>query len=165
MPEIPLTKGFIALVDEEDFDLVSQMRWYAHADRRNNVYARSRTHNQTGIYMHRLILGAAKGDEVDHHNHNGLDNRRSNLRLCSRTQNNGNARLQRHNTSGFKGVSFNKPRNRWQAYINFEGKKISLGYFDSPRHAALKYNAAASEYFGEFANVNRFPIRMGKTNV
>jgi hypothetical protein len=158
MPEIPLTKGFVALVDGEDLALVNQYKWCALTKPGADlVYAQNRSRKRSRL-MHRLIMGAVNGQYVDHRDGNGLNNRRTNLRLCSHAQNLRNQRVQRNNTSGFKGVSFENRRNRWVAYIYFEGKHIWLGYFHSPKHAALAYNAAARRCFGEFANVNHFPI-------
>ena len=155
--EIELTRGFVALADEEDFALVSQFKWYASPNGRR-TYAVNKTGRRPSVHMHRLVIRAVKGQKVDHRNGNGLDNRRANLRFCSQTQNLGNSRLSSRNRSGFKGVSFDKRRNLWTADIQVNGKDIFLGYFRSPKHAALAYNGAARRLFGEFARPNSFPI-------
>lgn len=154
--EIPLTRGYVALVDDADAELVSQYRWHPKLDR-NITYAQSTTRvteaPKTTIRMHRLILGATPGVEVDHINHDGLDNRRSNLRLCTRSQNMRNIRLIQVSTSGIKGVYWNKQHQKWRAQIMVEGKKIYLGSFASAEEAGDAYRAAAEQHFGDFAHV------------
>lgn len=148
MKEIPLTQGFVALVDDQDYwDLITY-EWCV-ARRPTNVYARS-----AKVLMHRHILGRPDGD-VDHRNGNGLDNRRENLRVTSRRLNNANAR-HRGGSSQFKGVSWDIGRGRWQAGICAAGRRIALGRFDDETEAALAYDAAARHAFGEFAALN-FP--------
>src|SRR5262249_52862467 len=117
-----LTKGFITLVSPEDAHLLQQRRWCAQRNsrRRNLVYAVAKKHKQRrNIFLHRQILGDAADVETDHKNHNGLDNRRSNLRPCPRNRNQANS--QRKNKSGFRGVYLY--RKRWQAQITYKGKK------------------------------------------
>ena len=107
--------------------------------------------------MHRLIMNAPKGLQVDHINNVGIDNRRFNLRLCNQSNNQANRGLDKDNTSGYKGVTFkkDKPRNKpWQAQINYKGKHYSIGYFATKEEAAKAYNAKAKEFFGEFARLN-----------
>ena len=104
--------------------------------------------------MHRLILNAMKGMDVDHINHDGLDNRRSNLRLCTRSENLRNQRALRSST-GLKGIHLDK-RGRWTAYIKPNAQKSHkfLGYFDNAIDAAVAYDAAARQHYGEFARTN-----------
>lgn len=90
--------------------------------------------------------------DVDHINNNPLDNRKINLRICNRSQNLINRRLLGFNTSGFRGVS--KFRNKWQAYINYDRKRIHLGHFENKTDAAKAYNIAALKYHGEFVRLN-----------
>lgn len=113
--------------------------------------------------MHRMIMEKVHGDisgyYVDHINHNSVDNRRENLRLCTMAENLRNSRkLDRSTSSRYKGVCYmisSKRKKRWIAYIEIEkGKRKYLGYFHTETEAALAYNQAASEYFGEFANLN-----------
>ena len=104
MKYIPLTQGKLAIVDDEDFEWLSQWKW--HFNRKK--YA-ARTINHSGkLYMHQVILNTPKGMLSDHRNGNGLDNRRKNLRACNVQQNKANSRLPKNNTSGFKGVYWEK---------------------------------------------------------
>jgi len=104
--------------------------------------------------MHILITGYKIGRRVDHINGNGLDNRRSNLRIATSQQNNRNRKICNLNTSGFKGVRLD--RNKWRADIRIDGKRKNLGRFVNPEAAAAAYDEAARKYFGEFATLN-FP--------
>lgn len=108
--------------------------------------------NMRRFAMHRVILEAPKGMEVDHINHNTLDNRRENLRLCERFQNNGNRGVGRHNKSGLKGVNFD--RNRWKAEISVKNKTVYLGRFKTKEDAGRAYDVAAINHFGQFARTN-----------
>ena len=162
--EIPLTKGYVTLVDDADFEWLSQWKWFVHIDTRGWKCAqRKRDKVEPGstahIVMHRAILGVAhlRGRfTVDHINHDTLDNRRDNLRLCTSRENSRNRLLNRNSTSGYKGVSWRVRERRWQAYIKTGGKLRGLGYFAVKEEAARAYDAAAVEAFGEFAYLN-FP--------
>lgn len=150
-----LTQGKVALIDNADRDLVLPYRWcfdgtgYA-------IRARSPKGSGPVIRMHREILPVPAGTAVDHVNGNGLDNRRCNLRPATARENQRNRGLQRNSTSGYKGVCFDKSRRRWLAHIKVNGKFINLGRFDDAIVAAMAYDAAAAEAFGEFARLN-FP--------
>ena len=104
--------------------------------------------------MHRLILNAKKGEQVDHINRNGLDNRKKNLRLCSHSQNGINRPFQKNNSSGFKGVHKYKYGGKWEVSIEKGGKNFYVGVFSDKKEAALAYNKKAKELFGEFAYQN-----------
>ncbi|MBV8278501.1 MAG: HNH endonuclease [Verrucomicrobia bacterium] len=104
--------------------------------------------------MHRLIVNAPPGVQVDHVNGDGLDNRRANLRLASATQNAHNRKIRRDNTSGFKGVRFDQSSQRWDARITFQGKRYYLGLFVTAELAARTYDQAARRLFGDFARTN-----------
>lgn len=152
--EIPLSRGLVALIDEDDFDLVNSVgRWYA--DRNcQTFYARKnfwRNGKCLSVRMHHVITGWRY---VDHANGNGLDNRRSNLRQATDQQNARNRQRLRETASGFKGVT--RANSHWQAQITANGRRLYLGVFEAPEIAARAYDAAAIKYFGEFARLN-FP--------
>jgi AP2 domain/HNH endonuclease len=138
MKLILLTRGLVAIVDDCDYARLSRIKWQVSSSG-NSFYA---VHNdaknrKTAIFMHRLTIYAPSGKQVDHINGDTLDNCRHNLRLASPPQNAHNCKVARkNNTSGFKGVSFNKPRGRWIAYIKVRGKKHNLGYFKTAEEAA-----------------------------
>lgn len=164
--EIPLTKGYVAIVDDDDFEQLSATKWcvkisgkyrYAYGwvpiptyNRWRQVVKRGRSE-----LMHRYITGAEPGQQVDHVNHNGLDNRRENLRLCSRAENQAN-QLPRGGSSCYRGVSWYKPSQKWVAQLQSGGAHVYREYFNDEVDAAKAYDAAAREQFGEFANLN-FP--------
>lgn len=151
MGTIPLTKGYIALVDDEDYEWLNQRKWQAQVHR-NTVYAFRKDGRKT-VRMHRLILSAPSKIGVDHINGNGLDNRKANLRLANNSQNLANMRKPKHGkTSKYKGVY--KFRNSFAAQIKINKQKIYLGCFKNEEEAALAYNTAAIKYFGEYARVN-----------
>jgi len=147
---IPLTKGQNAIVDVEDFEQMNQWNWCAHWNERSQTFYATRN-NGRDVKMHRVILGCKKGEEVDHINHNGLDNRKSNLRKCSSSQNSCNRRMRKDNTSGIKGVYWYKLRAQWKAQIQVNGKNKHLGFFSSKEEAAQIYSEAAKKLHGEFA--------------
>lgn len=144
-------QGFTLLVDKEDFDYLSQFNWS-----RNNSkpYFYGRSGEVRGKRLHRVVAARAGldivGFQVDHVNRDPYDNRRKNLRVATHGQNRANSELNCNNTSGFKGVSLK--RGRWYAQINANGKKISLGYFDTPEEAHEAYKQAAQQHFGSFSN-------------
>ena len=163
MRAIELTRGQVAIVDDEDFNELAQYRWKCC----KKLYAYRYTWDGIKvcrIYMHREIMKATKGVEVDHKNLNKLDNRRENLRLCTRTENARNIPKGKRNTSGFKGVFFQNRKNPWRARIRCGEKSISLGSFKTPEEAASAYNAAATRLHGEFSNINLNIPSYGSTN-
>ena len=153
MKLIPLTQGQFAIVDDEDFERLSQLKWYA-AKKRQTFYAQ-REHSNTCLKMHRFILGVCdRAVLVDHKNGNGLDNRRENLRLCSNAENTRN-RLGTPNTSSkYKGVSWCNNTMKWKAQIRKNGVLFYLGVFQKEADAAFAYNKKSSEIFGEFSKLN-----------
>ncbi len=159
MKKISLTQGKFAIVDDEDYEWLSQWKWYA-VKKRNSFYVERRsptdpcTHKSSKVSMHRVIMDAIKGKEVDHINHDTLDNRRSNLRLCTASENQQNRRPQSNCSSRFKGVCRDRRRRKWGACIYINGKRIGLGSFDSETDAAEAYDKKAQELFGEFAYTN-----------
>lgn len=149
---VPVKNAGHAKVDPEDFDRASQRRWYAVKRGRKALilYAESAAHPQ--VLMHRFIVDCPTGFVVDHINGDGLDNRRSNLRVCSQRDNSRN----RGAVNGYCGVSWKADIGRWRARIMVERREISLGAFDTPEQAAEAYNRAAIEHFGQFAKLNIF---------
>jgi hypothetical protein len=163
LKEIELTQGKCALVDDEDYERLSAFKWYAARDRRNEGkstwYAATKLPRglgggQTTLKMHRFLMDAPPGMDVDHKDHNGLNNRRNNLRLCTRRQNSQNRVKQANSASWYKGVSWRKDRAKWHALIRVEGRLLHLGYYASEEDAGRAYDQAAVEHFGEFAHTN-----------
>lgn len=138
--------GRYALVDDNDYPRLVTKKW--HLTRAGYVT------NSGKMYLHRSILAPGPGSIIDHRNHDPLDNRRSNLRICTRSQNGSNRRRTAPRVSPYKGVSFHKPTGRWHARITLNGRLRSLRFHDTPEEAALAYNAAALKLFGEFAYLN-----------
>lgn len=157
MKKIQLTKGKFSLVDDEDYEKLIQWKWQlsskGYACRSQRIGER-KYNKKIAVWMHREIINATKELQVDHINGDKLDNRKSNLRLCTGTQNLGNVGVPKHNTSGYKGVSWDKSKNKYEAYITKRDKKVYLGIFDDKQKAAKAYNKAAKQYFGDFAHLN-----------
>ena len=152
---IPLSYGKYTIVDAEDYERLSKYQWCAVKERRS-WYAKTLDKDGKRLALHRLVLNAPKGLFVDHIDHNCLNNRRSNLRLCTQKQNNCNTLPRKGCSSKYKGVSFNKARKRFIAYIQHNKKRFHLGYFEDEIDAAKAYDKKAREFFGEFAYLN-FP--------
>lgn len=156
MREITLTRGQIALIDDDDWDLVTQFKWRVFCPQKiayavsQISRAEAQGKNRT-IRMHTLIAGPGL---IDHRNGNGLDNRRSNLRPATTSENCINSRGWGR-TYGYRGVGFQK--GRWRAYIGVAGKQVTLGRYDTKEDAARAYDRAALMYYGEFAHLN-FPL-------
>ena len=154
---IPLTQGQNALVDATDYAMLNQWNWCAVWYPLSKTFYAQRDKDRGEPLMHRLILECKIGEQGDHRNHNGLDNRRFNLRTCSPGQNRANQRLRKNNTSGYKGVSWDKSRGKWQVGIKpFGEKRRALGRYSDKETAARAYDEAARRLFGEFALTN-FP--------
>jgi hypothetical protein len=152
---IPLTRGKFAIVDTADYEELAQHKWLASGDDNRGFYAARRARDKV-LLMHRVIMDPPEGAVVDHIDHNSLNNRRSNLRLCTQKENSRNAVPNRRGTSRFKGVYFLKRTGKWIATINYNGKTMHLGSFDDEIEAAKTYDRKAHELFGEFAYLN-FP--------
>lgn len=154
---IPLSQGKFALIDASDYDFLIQRKWRCQKNY-NNFYAAGfqyiGKYKYKKIYMHRLILNTPEDMHVDHINMDGLDNRRCNLRLVTKSQNMMNGNSHRGSSSSYKGVSWYKRKQKWQAKIQVNGRQIFLEYFTSETEAALAYNTAALKYFGEYARLN-----------
>jgi hypothetical protein len=150
---IPLTQGRSVIVDDEDLAYLNKWKWCYH--RGYAVRTQRVNSKQALVYMHRLILNAQPGQACDHVNGDGLDNQRSNLRICTQSQNGMNRGKQKNNTSGFKGVTWNKDHKKWKAQIMLNGKSIYIGYFDDPEEASKAYNDRASGLFEGFVHLNQ----------
>ncbi|MEN6333855.1 MAG: HNH endonuclease [Phycisphaerales bacterium] len=148
--QIALGDGFTAYVDAADYEWLNQWTWCLC-----NGYA-ARRNKETWTYMHREIIKAPRGMDVDHKNHNRLDNTRENLRVCTRAENIWNRRKPRNTSSRFWGVSYIKARARYMAFVSHERKVISCGCFLKELDAARAHDAKAVELFGELARLN-FP--------
>lgn len=142
-------KNIEYIIDDEDFELVSKYHWYTD----NKGYLRIER-NRKKIKLHRLLTNCPKGLTVDHINGNKLDNRRSNLRICTNQENVRNVVKRKNNKSGFKGVYWHTQSKCWRAKITVNGKCITVGGFKIKEDAAKAYDKAAIKYFGEFANLN-----------
>lgn len=152
--KVQLSRGGYALVDPEDYHEVSQYRWYSAEVSPGMIYAMATVEGKS-VYMHRLIMQPPKGMIVDHINGDRMDNRRSNLRICTWTQNNANTKRPRKNKSGYVGVR-RTPSNKWEAAVQVDKKTKHLGTFDTAEDAARARDKAALEAYGKYCYLN-FP--------
>lgn len=159
MKTIQLTKGARAIVDNEDYDYLSQFHWHLHNQgyaTRSHVYYRDGKKVNSKIYMHRDITTVQQGYDIDHVNHNKLDNRRCNLRICTRSQNMLNSKKHKDAMSSkFKGIYYEKRRKHFVVRIRLNGRTEYIGSFQSETVAALAYNQAVQTYHQEFALLNK----------
>jgi len=159
MKEIKLTQGKVALVDDEDYERLNKSRWLVDTYHTTDYAYRFLIRNLNGerkkskLYMHNEILVSPLGMEIDHRDSNGLNNQKFNLRFCTKSQNQGNSKS-RTGTSKYKGVSWDRKSRKWFAGIKVSGYRTHLGSFEAEKDAALVYNVAAIEHFGEFARLN-----------
>lgn len=152
---VPLTRGFVAVIDAADVHLVERYTWHAKVGR-STVYGRRNEAvaggGNTTILLHRVILGIYDAEiHADHIDGDGLNNRRANLRKCSRAENQRNRGAQQNSTSGFKGVTWSRQKGKWRASIQVAGSTKNLGYFETSAAAHEAYSAAAVTLHGEFA--------------
>jgi len=155
MKEIQLANGLgVAIIDDCDFERISRYKWHINKARNYTAYARRKERGRA-IPMQKEIMQPQEGFIVDHINRDGLDNRRSNLRIATASQNGANRRKKKNATSIYLGVSIERGRNRPRAQITKDGKTIKLGRFDTERDAAAAYDAAAIELHGDFATTNK----------
>jgi hypothetical protein len=155
--KIKLTKEVYTLVDNDDFLELSKFKWIAHGNSKKGF--RAIVTNKIGekwvqTSLSDFLMKPSKGMIVDHINHNSLDNRRCNLRICTVRQNSFN-RIAQHNLSGYKGVYHKKNMKKWCVRIFYNYKEIHLGSFENIKDAARAYNQKAQELFGEFACLNK----------
>lgn len=146
--------GIETQIDEEHLHLLSRYRWFKNIDRRGNIYFSAIVlqpdGSRKGLRLHRVIMNCPPGKVVDHINRDTLDNRKENLRICSVSQNTVNSKVQSNNTSGYKGVSFNKALQRWIARTKKDGKEYHCGSFNNPEDAYSAYCKKAKELHGEY---------------
>lgn len=165
MKSIPLTRGMVALIDDADVELISRYKWHALSGKKHpkRVFRAGTTVTINGkrkmVLMHRLLLGLEHGDprQADHINHDQLDNRRSNLRIATQTENVRNRGPQKAKAVPFKGVFKSPPKNKktpFQAAIVADGITYGLGRFATAEAAARAYDTKARELHGEFAYQN-----------
>lgn len=151
---VPLTKGHLAIIDSADVNLIVSYHWHAKEKffsdgRLKCVYAVSRYRNKS-TYLHRIILDCQDGLLVDHIDGDGLNNKRSNLRIATHSENSRNQRYRTDNKSGVKGVAFHKDTGKWQAFIRVGNKQRHLGLFANKENAAIARASASSMHYGEF---------------
>lgn len=160
MMEIPVSKNNIAYVDDEDYEKLSKYKWSYHGD----GYAARGYHSEGRLIivkMHQEIIGKPqKGYEIDHFNGNKLDNRKCNLRVVTHQQNTFNSKKRKapisgENPSKYKGVTWRNDRKKWRSSITHNGCKYYLGLYEIEEEAALAYNKAAVNYYGEYARLNK----------
>ncbi len=160
MKQIPLTQDKFAIVDDDDYDYLMRWKWHAHVNGRTYYAVRRPRHAVKGwkkkgmLQMHRVIMNVPKGCETDHINHNGWDNRKSNLRICTRGENRRNQLPAQRAKSEYKGVG--RYPQGWRAKITHHYKTLHVGCYNSEIEAARAYDAKAKELFGAFAYLN-FP--------
>jgi hypothetical protein len=152
--EILLTQGKVAVVDDADYDRLACWKWRYRDGYAVRSAPRVPGVSRKTIYMHREIMGTPCGMETDHANGNKLYNLRSNLRVCTSSENKMNREKHRDGASGYKGATFDKSRNKWQSKITVNKHIVYLGRYDTPEEAAQAYDAAAMRLHGEFAKTN-----------
>ena len=156
---VPLSDGNFVTIDETDHPLVSQFSWRPLRGKTTTyavTWPKGQRKTRKVLLLHRLLLDAQPHEEIDHRDRDGLNCTRKNLRHATRQQNNRNQGLSKINTSGYKGVCWDKSRGLWQANIKDQGKTLYLGRFSDPVAAARAYDTKARELSGAFARLN-FP--------
>jgi hypothetical protein len=146
--KIPIGEDLFALVDDEDYELVSKFNWHKHKSSSYGQYYAS-----SNVKMHRLVMDAKPGEIIDHINGDSLDNRKENLRLCTHSQNQQNTQS-RGGSSRYKGVSYNKKAKKWRGGFFIHGKTYYCGSFESEDECARAVDKKRLEICGEFAVLN-----------
>ena len=149
MKTIPLTRGKEAVIDDADYELVSKYKW--HYNGRYAVHTTYIDNKKVNIWMHRLIMDTPKGLFTDHINFDRLDNRKSNLRIATKSENMHNRPAQTNNTSGHKNIYFDKSRKLWAVEVKVQGKKTHIGRYKDIADALIARNEAYKDIVGEFA--------------
>lgn len=156
--QIPLSgkngAGKYTIVDDEDYERSLCVKWNLNPEGYVTRSTPRKNGKQSTIGIHRFITNAPSGYLIDHINGDRLDNRKSNLRLCTRRENARNAGAQKRTSSNYKGVSWDKHRNKWRVQIRTYEKQLYIGIFADKIEAAHAYDAAALKYHGEFARTN-----------
>ncbi|MDR9852943.1 HNH endonuclease [Paenibacillus sp. VCA1] len=155
MRTITLSRGKQTVVDDEDYDQLSQFKWWVDAYGYALTTVGGRL-NKKNIRMHRMLTGAQPGQVVDHIDGDPLNNQKANLRIVTQKENVRNSKP-KPSRSGYKGVSWYSQTNRWVARIICDGVYYHIGYYHDPKDAARAYNAKALELFGEYARLNVIP--------
>ena len=152
---LPLTKGYEAVIDLCDLQLVGGRPWCALVRPKTVYVVRNDVVDgrRVTVYLHRLLTGVPDGVLVDHKSGDGLDNRRDNIRPATKTQNNQNQRMSRRNTSGIKGVAWDCSKQKWQVGIGVKGQRKHLGRFSNIEDAAAAYENGSKKFHGEFGRV------------
>jgi len=146
--------GFNVIISACDAERVTTQRWYKCGFKRGPYFScQMPVPERKNILLHRFIVSCPAGMQVDHINGNVLDNRRSNLRICDHAENMRNRRISKNNTSGYKGVSWEKKKRKWGASIKVNRKTIHLGWFNDLEKAYEAYVAASQKYHGEFGRI------------
>jgi len=153
MKKFAIKNKYVILVDDNDYEIIKDFKMFIGVNKKYVMFIK----DGKRYYLHRFLLDVNDSNiVVDHINGNPYDNRRLNLRLCTKKDNVHNIRvLSSHNTSGFKGVSFDKYTNKWRAQIHVNRKSIKLGRFSTKEEAAIAYDKAAKMYFGNFSCTNK----------
>lgn len=161
MPKlIKLSQNKYTIVDDEDYEYLNQWKWHVQKNRETFYAVRNSAPREDGtrtqIRMHRLIMGLTNSEILcDHKDHNGLNNKKVNLRTATVAQNNYNSTPRKNSTSKYLGVNWKCSNKKWVAQIRHNGVKVYLGIFESEIDAAVAYNRAAIKLFGEYANLNK----------
>lgn len=154
--EIELTNGMKVIVDDEDYDYLSNYNWRCIKNGKTYyaIFGRRINGKYSNVWMHRMIMDAKdRKDEVNHINHNGLDNRRENLRTTTHNKVIVQSRVSNNKPTKHKGISYYKPTNKWRARITINGKTTYLGYYTNEIEAANAYEKKAIEIYGEYAHI------------
>lgn len=153
MKEISLTQGKAAIVDDDDYESINAHKWHYVNVGYASRYSGGGRKNRKTDYMHIAVMGKQSGMEIDHINGNKLDNRKENLRHVTHSQNMQNASV-KGGSSRYKGVCWDKSRNKWISSIYISEKHVHIGRYESEEDAARAYNLRAHVAFGEFARTN-----------
>jgi hypothetical protein len=162
--ELKTNNGYTYWIDDEDLSLISAYHWYGYTPKKTKKDGRISHYSPfiqanikekgTTVRLHRLLLNDPVGVHIDHVDGDRCNNRKNNLRCCTRSQNNRNRIRHYTNTSGFKGVTWHARAKKWQAQLSKTKGKSYIGLFNTKEEAATAYNKAALEWHGEFAKLN-----------